>query len=181
MLGYVCVVVSFFSCDDGDIFSSYVWPKDAVVRLGEYRCSDAVDLRCGRSTSWYKGSVLRSLMAVPETPVLIAVPPALLVNWVGWELPPVLVRPVELLSDGMISTMLVALGAQLAAGLPRLDADMAVASAVRLIGGPALALGLAAPIGIEGIAHSTGVLQAPCRRRCWPRSSPSRTTSSRPS
>jgi predicted permease len=69
-------------------------------------------------------------MAVPETPVLIAVPPALLVNWVGWELPPVLVRPVELLSDGMISTMLVALDVQLAAGLPRLDADMAVASAV---------------------------------------------------
>ncbi len=88
-------------------------------------------------------------------------PPALLVNWLGWELPPLVIRPVELLSDGMIPTMLVALGVQLAAaGLPRIDADMAVASAVRLIGGPALALALAAPFSIEGIARSTGVLQA---------------------
>jgi hypothetical protein len=52
--------------------------------------------------------------------------------------------------------MLVALGLQIAtASLPRLGADL-VASAVRLIGGPALAL--AAPIGIKSIARSTGVL-----------------------
>jgi malate permease and related proteins len=105
--------------------------------------------------------VLRSVLAMFKTPALIAVPPALLVNGLGWELPPLLVRPVELLSDGMIPTMLLALGVQLAAaGLPRLDADMVVASAIRLIGGPALALALAALLGIEGIARSTGVLQA---------------------
>jgi predicted permease len=93
------------------------------------------------------------------------VPPALLVNWLGCSLPPVLVRPVELLSDGMIPTMLVALGVQLAAaGLPRLDADMAVASAVRLIGGPALA----APIGIEVSPAAPACFRPPCRRRCWP-------------
>jgi malate permease and related proteins len=113
------------------------------------------------AANWHKGSALRSVLAVLKTPALIAVPPALLVNWLGWELPPLVMRPVELLSDGMIPTMLVALGVQLAAaGLPRLDADMAVASAVRLIGGPALALALAAPFSVEGIARSTGVLQA---------------------
>jgi malate permease and related proteins len=113
------------------------------------------------AANWHKGSVLRSVLAVLKTPALIAVPPALLVNWLGWELPPLVIRPVELLSDGMIPTMLVALGVQLAAaGLPRIDADMAVASAVRLIGGPALALALAAPFSVEGIARSTGVLQA---------------------
>ncbi len=113
------------------------------------------------AANWHKGGALRSVLAVLKTPALIAVPPALLVNWLGWQLPPIVVRPVELLSDGMIPTMLVALGVQLAAaGLPSFDADMAVASAVRLIGGPALAFALAAPIGVEGISRSTGVLQA---------------------
>lgn len=113
------------------------------------------------AANWHKGSALRSMLAVLKTPALIAVPPALLVSWLGWQLPPIVLRPVELLSDGMIPTMLVALGVQLAAaGLPRLDADMVIASAVRLIGGPALALALATLFGIEGIARSTGVLQA---------------------
>jgi malate permease and related proteins len=113
------------------------------------------------AANWHKGGGLRSALAVLRTPALIAVPPALLVNWLGWQLPPVLVRPVELLSDGMIPTMLVALGVQLSsAGLPRLDADMVFASAIRLVGGPALALALAGVFGIGGIERSTGVLQA---------------------
>ncbi len=113
------------------------------------------------AANWHKGSALRSVLAVLKTPALIAVPPALLVNWLGWQLPPIMMRPVELLSDGMIPTMLIALGVQLAAaGLPRPNADMAIASAVRLLGGPALAFALAAPLGVEGIARSTGVLQA---------------------
>jgi hypothetical protein len=43
-LGYVYIVVPFFSCNNGDIFNSYVWTKDVIVRLGEYPSSDAVDL-----------------------------------------------------------------------------------------------------------------------------------------
>jgi predicted permease len=113
------------------------------------------------AASWQKGGALRSVLAVLKTPALLAVPPALLVSWLGWSPPPLVMRPVELLSDGMIPTMLIALGVQLAAaGLPRLDADMVAASAVRLIAGPLLALALAAPMGVEGIARSVGVLQA---------------------
>lgn len=113
------------------------------------------------AANWHKGSALRSALAVLRTPALLAVPPALLVNALGWELPPILVRPVELLADGMIPVMLAALGVQLAgAGLPRLDADMVAASAVRLIVGPALALALAGLFGLDGIARSVGVLQA---------------------
>jgi predicted permease len=62
----------------------------------------------GRITAF---AVLRSVLAVLKTPALIAAPPALLINWLGGELPPLLVRQVELLSDGMIPVMLVALGA----------------------------------------------------------------------
>jgi predicted permease len=61
----------------------------------------------------------------------------------------------------MIPTMVVALGCQLAsAGIPRPNLDMVVASAVRLIGGPLLAVALAAPFGLAGIERSVGILQA---------------------
>jgi predicted permease len=57
--------------------------------------------------------------------------------------------------------MVVALGCQLAsAGIPKPDLDMVVASAVRLGGGPILALLLAVPFGISGIERSVGILQA---------------------
>src|SRR5690606_1776971 len=113
------------------------------------------------AANWHRGSALRAALAVLKTPALIAVPPALLVNWLGVELPPLAARPIALLAAGMIPTMLIALGVQLAAaGVPRLDVDMAASSAVRLVGGPLLALALAAPFGLEGIARSVGVLQA---------------------
>jgi predicted permease len=70
-------------------------------------------------------------------------------------------RPVALLAGALIPTMLVALGAQLAAaGIPRPNLDMALASAVRLLVGPALALALAAPFGLAGVERGVGVLQA---------------------
>ena len=113
------------------------------------------------AANWHKGSMLRSALAVLKTPALIAVPPALMVNAIGLALPPVLARPVELLSDGMIPTMLIALGVQLAAaGLPRLDGDMVLSSGVRLLAGPALALGLAGLFGLDGLPRSVGILQA---------------------
>jgi malate permease and related proteins len=113
------------------------------------------------AANWHRGSAPRAALAVLRTPALIAVPPALLVNWLGVELPAVATRPIGLLAAGMIPTMLIALGVQLSsAGIPRPDLDMAAASAVRLIGGPALALALAAPFGLEGMARNVGVLQA---------------------
>jgi malate permease and related proteins len=61
----------------------------------------------------------------------------------------------------MIPTMVVALGCQLAAsGIPRPNLDMAVASGVRLIGGPLLAFALAIPFGLAGLERSVGILQA---------------------
>jgi predicted permease len=100
-------------------------------------------------------------VAVFKTPALIALPPALLFNWLGIPLPLVVSRPVALLAGALIPTMLVALGAQLAAaGIPRPNLDMLLASAVRLLAGPALALALAAPFGLAGVERGVGVLQA---------------------
>jgi predicted permease len=113
------------------------------------------------AANWSRGGGLGAAAAVFKTPALIALPPALLFNWLSIPLPLVVSRPVALLAGALIPTMLVALGAQLAAaGIPRPNLDMALASAVRLLVGPALALALAAPFGLAGVERGVGVLQA---------------------
>jgi hypothetical protein len=113
------------------------------------------------AVNWEKNGGWRAALAVVQTPALLAVPPALLVNALGLALPPVLTRPLELLAAAMIATLLIALGVQLAsAGLPRFNADVWLASAVRLLGGPALAALLALPFGLSGLERSIGIIQA---------------------
>lgn len=120
---------------------------------------------CVAAANIHRGGSLRAMGAVFRTPALLAVPPALMSNWAqvqySLSLPPILLRPIELLSAAMIPTMVVALGCQLAsAGIPRPNADMIYASAVRLLGGPALAMALAAPFGLAGLERSVGILQS---------------------
>jgi predicted permease len=111
------------------------------------------------AANWHRGSAWRAALAVVKTPALIAVPPALLVNSLQIELPPLIAQSIGLLAAAMIPTMLVALGVQLSgAGMPRLTFDTVLAAAVRLAAGPALAL---APLfGLDGIERAVGVLQA---------------------
>jgi predicted permease len=113
------------------------------------------------AANWHHGSVLRAVGQVVKTPALLAVPPALAFNLLQWPVPLALSRPVGLLAGAMVPVMLVALGVQLAAApIPRLSMDMAMANAVRLVGGPALAALLAIPLGMAGLARDAGVLQA---------------------
>jgi hypothetical protein len=112
--------------------------------------------------SWSQGgNRLEALMAVIKTPALLAVPPAILCNWLQIELPMVLARPIGLLAGALIPTMLVVLGVQLAqAGIPRLSLDMVLTSIIRLVVSPLLAVLLAVPFGITGLERSVGILQA---------------------
>jgi predicted permease len=113
------------------------------------------------AANWHRGSAWRAALAVVKTPALIAVPPALLVNSLQIELPPLIARSISLLAAAMIPTMLVALGVQLSgAGMPRLTFDTVLAATVRLAAGPALALALAPLFGLDGIERAVGVLQA---------------------
>jgi predicted permease len=120
---------------------------------------------CVAAANWHHGGSMRAVGAVFQTPALLAIPPALLANYsqlsLGISIPPIVTRPIELLAAAMIPTMVVSLGSQLAsAGVPRPNADMIISSAVRLIGGPLLALALAAPFGLAGLERSVGILQA---------------------
>lgn len=105
----------------------------------------------------FKGGVAGQVF---RTPALIALVPAILVNWSGVQLPEVLLRPLDLLSAAMIPVMLIVLGAQLAAaGLPKLSADMLLSSGVRLLIGPAVAFATAGWFALPGLERNVGILQ----------------------
>ncbi len=116
---------------------------------------------CVAAANVSRGFNIAMVGQVFRTPALIALLPALLVNWSQIAMPLVVMRPVELLAGALIPTMLVVLGAQLAnAGIPRLSFDMLMASGIRLVSGPLLAFGLIGWFGLGGIEREVGILQA---------------------
>lgn len=116
---------------------------------------------CVAAANVSRGFNIAMVGQVFRTPALIALLPALLVNWSQVAMPLVVLRPIELLASALIPTMLIVLGAQLAsAGIPRLSFDMLMASAIRLVSGPLLAFGLIGWFGLSGIEREVGILQA---------------------
>jgi predicted permease len=113
------------------------------------------------AANWQKGGSLGAITAVVKTPALIALVPALLVNGTGITTPLMVDRVVGLLAGALIPTMLVALGVQLAATKKvTFDRDVLLASGIRLLIAPLLALALAGVFGLTGLERNAGVLQA---------------------
>ena len=113
------------------------------------------------AANYVRGGKLRAMLAVVKTPALLVLPPALLFANAGVAIPLPLQRIISLLAAAMIPVMLVALGVQLAAstGL-RLGREVWVASAVRLLGGPAVAAILALLFGIHDLSRATAIVQS---------------------
>jgi hypothetical protein len=108
-----------------------------------------------------RASVQRSIVQVFLNPALYAVPLGLAAKRLGWVLPLSLERPLEMLGRAAVPTMLVVLGLQLAA-LPmdrRHWKLIGVATFLRLAVAPLLALALAVPLGLSGLARQVGVVQ----------------------
>lgn len=113
------------------------------------------------AATWRKGSGWSAVAAAFRTPSVVAALAAVLVSWVGLEVPLFVQRGVGLLAGAMIPTMLVVLGAQLAAmRVPKISPDVLIASVARLIVGPLLALILVVPFALTGIERGAGILQA---------------------
>lgn len=113
------------------------------------------------AANWERGGGIGATLAVIKTPGLLVVPPAIFFNWAQLALPPVVARPLDLLANALIPTMLFALGVQFAsAGIPRLDLDMVATSVVRLLVSPLIALLCAMLFGVAGLERSVGILQA---------------------
>jgi predicted permease len=99
---------------------------------------------------------------VLRNPALYAAPLGIAANQLGWAPPLPLERALELLSRAAVPTMLAVLGMQLAV-LPlerRHWRLIGLASSLRLIVAPLLAMLYARPLGLTGLARQVGVLQA---------------------
>jgi predicted permease len=113
------------------------------------------------AAGWVRGEGIGAAISVVRTPALIAIVPAAFFSATGLEVPLFVSRATHLLGEAMIPVMLVTLGVQLAAvDKPRLNLDVLAANAVRLLGGPILAILLAIPFGLTGLERSAGILQA---------------------
>lgn len=116
---------------------------------------------CVAAANFSRGINLGMLGRVFRTPALIALAPALAVNGLNISLPAVVTRPLDLLSAALIPTMLIVLGAQLSeAGIPRLNPDMLISSAIRLIGGPLIAFSTVGWFALPPLERNVGILQA---------------------
>ncbi len=113
------------------------------------------------AASYVRGGGLSAALSVVKTPALLALPPALFFARTGISLPTPAARIITLLAQAMIPVMLVALGVQLAAsaGL-RIDRKTLLASGVRLLGGPAVAAGLALLLGMTDLPRATAIIQS---------------------
>ncbi len=106
-------------------------------------------------------SVRRALLGVARVPVVYGLGAAGLVLATGVPLPLPLMRPIALLSDAALPTMVLVLGMQLErAALPDRPAIVVLAVGLSLVVTPVVALGLTTWLGITGAARQAGVLQA---------------------
>lgn len=96
-----------------------------------------------------------------RVPALYAIFAAALIRVIGWEIPQPIGKPLELLGAAAIPSMLLLLGMQMSsAGLPKKMGLAAVATGLRLLLSPLLAILFAPLLGLTGVAAQAGILEA---------------------
>jgi hypothetical protein len=102
-----------------------------------------------------------AVLAVFKTPAIMVMLPALLFQAADLAVPLMPARIIGLLAGAMIPTLLFVVGQNLAeAGPMQLNRDVYLASFLRLIVTPLLALALASPFQVAGLDRGAGILQA---------------------
>lgn len=116
---------------------------------------------CVGAAGWAKGGSKGAVWGVLKTPALWATVPALIVATGDLSVPLLFSRMIGLLSDAMIPVMLFALGLQLLEQRRvSFSGDVILASGIRLLLVPALALALVIPFNLGSVETAAGVLQA---------------------
>jgi len=106
-------------------------------------------------------SVSQALIGITKIPAIYGIAAAMIVIAAGITVPMALMRPIGMLSDAALPTMVLVLGMQLErARVPERPSLVAVAVVLSLIAAPFVALGLAALLGLSGPARQAGVILA---------------------
>lgn len=108
-----------------------------------------------------RSDVRRAMMGIAKVPVVYSVGLAVIVLATGITVPLPLMRPIDLLSDAALPTMVLVLGMQLErATLPDRPALVVIAVTLSLLVSPIVALGLSSWLGMTGPARQAAVIQA---------------------
>ncbi len=108
-----------------------------------------------------QANIKESLLNLLKFPALYAVALAMLFNYLNWELPLPLDRATQQLGEGAIPAMLVLLGMQLKnAKIAGNTGPIAVATVIRLVAAPIIAISLSRLFNLQGAALQAGVSEA---------------------
>jgi predicted permease len=105
--------------------------------------------------------VSEALMGITKIPAIYGVGAALIVLATGVSVPMAIMRPIGMLSDAALPTMVLVLGMQLErARMPERPVVVGIAVVLSLVAAPLVALGLAALLGLTGPARQAAVVLA---------------------
>src|SRR5215467_4465317 len=108
-----------------------------------------------------RGSVGLALTRLLKVPAIYALAAAIIVLWTHTTVPPVVMRPIGLLSDAAIPVMLLVLGMQLErAVLPKHPVAVAAAVVLSIVIAPLIAFGLTWLLGLTGAARQAAIIEA---------------------
>jgi len=106
-------------------------------------------------------SVSQALIGVTRIPAIYGVAAAMIVIAAGISVPIAVMRPIAMLSDAALPTMVLVLGMQLErARVPERPSLVAVAVVLSLVAAPLVALALASLLRLTGPARQAGVILA---------------------
>jgi len=108
-----------------------------------------------------RATARRALIEVVRIPALYAIIAAVLANALHLEVPQPIMEPLDLIGRGAIPVMLIVLGMQIAdSGMPSRWGVISIATTLRLIVAPLIALGMSLLLGWTGMLRDIGILQA---------------------
>jgi len=144
-------------------FNKFAFGEDALAYAGVYFVASSM-IAYGFGVpvaSMGKASIKESLLNLFKFPALYAVLVAVLFIRTGWALPLPVDRAISTLAAGAIPTMLLLLGMQLGnADLKGKAGPIALATGLRLVAAPLIAIGLSIPFGLQGSAYQAAVSEA---------------------
>jgi len=143
----------------------FAYGQEAQARAMVYFAASAVIANSlGVALAAGGGSWRQMLLNVARVPMIYATIVALVLNAIGTiEIPAVLMKPIELLGGAAVPMLLLVLGLQLVKSAEKLRlhvSTITVATVLRLLVAPLIAIGVAWLTGVQGITRRACMLEA---------------------
>jgi predicted permease len=144
-------------------FNKFAFGEEALAYAGIFFIASSIMVYTFgvAVASMGKTTIKESILNLFKFPPLYALIAAGIFNSTGWHLPIPIERVTNTLADGAIPAMLVLLGIQLGnAKIRGNTGPIALATGIRLVAAPFIAVALSIPFGLTGAAYQAGISEA---------------------